>query len=93
LRGGIRDRHRHLYGAKNTEREKLSCRQKFAREIPSQRREIVAIVTPSHWTSSGSSSSSAPPSLPSPCHPAVTSWVESCLILRANFTGVDYSCC
>jgi hypothetical protein len=42
--GGIRDRHRHLCGAKNTEREKLSGRQKFAGEIPSRRGEIVAIA-------------------------------------------------
>jgi hypothetical protein len=43
-RGGIRDRHRRLCEAKNTEREKLSGRQKSAREIPSRRGEIVAIV-------------------------------------------------
>jgi hypothetical protein len=43
-RGGIRDRHRHLCGAKNTEREKLSGREKSAREIPSRRGEIIAIV-------------------------------------------------
>jgi hypothetical protein len=41
---GIRDRHHRLCGAENTEREKLSGRQKSAREIPSQRAEIVAIV-------------------------------------------------
>jgi hypothetical protein len=43
-RGGIRDTHHRLGGAKNTEREKLSNRQKSAREIPSWRGEIVAIV-------------------------------------------------
>jgi hypothetical protein len=42
--GGIRDRHRRLCGAENTEREKLSGRQNSTREIPSQRGEIVAIV-------------------------------------------------
>jgi hypothetical protein len=42
--GGIRDRLRRLCGAENTEREKLSGRQKSAGEIPSQRGEIVAIV-------------------------------------------------
>jgi hypothetical protein len=42
--GGIRYRHRRLCGAKNTEREKLSGREKSAREIPSRRGEIVAIV-------------------------------------------------
>jgi hypothetical protein len=42
--GGIRDRHRRLCEAENTEREKLSGRQKFAREIPFRRGEIVAIV-------------------------------------------------
>jgi hypothetical protein len=42
--GGIRDRHRRLCGAENTEREKLSGRQKSAREIPSRRGEIIAIV-------------------------------------------------
>jgi hypothetical protein len=42
--GGIRDRHRRLCGAENTEREKLSGRQKSAGEIPSRRGEIVAIV-------------------------------------------------
>jgi hypothetical protein len=43
-RGGIRDRHRHLCGAENTKREKLSGRQKSAGEIPSRRGEIIAIV-------------------------------------------------
>jgi uncharacterized membrane protein YvbJ len=42
--GGIRDRHHRLCGAENTEREKLSGRQKSAREIPSRRGEIVTIV-------------------------------------------------
>jgi hypothetical protein len=42
--GGIRDRHHHLCGAENTEREKLSGRQKSAGEIPSQRGEIVTII-------------------------------------------------
>jgi hypothetical protein len=44
LKGGLRDRHRRLCGAENTEREKLSCRQKSVREIPSRRGEIVAII-------------------------------------------------
>jgi hypothetical protein len=43
-KGGIRDRHHRLCGAENTEREKLSGREKSAREIPSRRGEIVAIV-------------------------------------------------
>jgi hypothetical protein len=42
--GRIRDRHRRLCGAENTEREKLSSRQKSTREIPSRRGEIIAIV-------------------------------------------------
>jgi hypothetical protein len=37
-------------------------------------------------------SSAAPASPPSSCHPAVTSWVESCQILRGNFPDVNYSC-
>jgi hypothetical protein len=41
---GIRDRHRRLYGAENTEREKLFGREKSAREIPSRKGKIVAIV-------------------------------------------------
>jgi hypothetical protein len=44
VRGGIRDRHRRLCGVENTEREKLSSREKSAKEIPSRRGEIVAIV-------------------------------------------------
>jgi hypothetical protein len=44
LRRAIRDRHRRLCGAENTEREKLSDMQKSAREIPSWRGEIVAII-------------------------------------------------
>jgi hypothetical protein len=44
VRGGIRDRHRRLCGAENTEREKLSGREESAGEIPSWRGEIVAIV-------------------------------------------------
>jgi hypothetical protein len=43
-RGGIRDRHRRLCGMENTEREKLSGREKSAGEIPSRRGEIIAIV-------------------------------------------------
>jgi hypothetical protein len=42
-RGDIRD-HRHLYGAENTEREKLSGREKSIGEIPSQKGEIIAII-------------------------------------------------
>jgi hypothetical protein len=42
--GGIRERHHRLCGAENTEREKLSDRQKSAREIFSWRGEIVAII-------------------------------------------------
>jgi hypothetical protein len=42
--GGIRDRLCRLCGAENTEREKLSGRQKSAGEIPSRRGEIIAIV-------------------------------------------------
>jgi hypothetical protein len=41
---GIRDRHHRLCGAENTEREKLFGRQKSAREIPSRRGEIIAII-------------------------------------------------
>jgi hypothetical protein len=44
VKGGLRDRHRRLCGAENTEREKLSGRQKSTREIPSRRGKIVAIV-------------------------------------------------
>jgi uncharacterized membrane protein len=42
--GGLRDRHQRLCGAENTEREKLSGRQKSTREIPSRRGEIIAII-------------------------------------------------
>jgi hypothetical protein len=42
--GGIGDRHRRLCGAENTEREKLSSREKSAGEIPSRRGEIVTII-------------------------------------------------
>jgi hypothetical protein len=42
--GGIRDRHRRLCGAENTEREKLSGKEKSVGEIPSRRGEIFAIV-------------------------------------------------
>jgi hypothetical protein len=44
VRGGIRDRHRHLCEAENIEREKLSGRQESTREIPSRREEIVTIA-------------------------------------------------
>jgi hypothetical protein len=44
VKGGLRDGHHRLCGAENTEREKLSGRQKSAREIPSRRGEIVAII-------------------------------------------------
>jgi hypothetical protein len=42
--GGIRDRHCRLCEAENTEREKLSGREKSAGEIPSRRGGIIAIV-------------------------------------------------
>jgi hypothetical protein len=42
--GGLRVRHSRLCGAENTEREKLSGREKSAGEIPSRRGEIIAIV-------------------------------------------------
>jgi hypothetical protein len=41
---GIRDRLRRLCRAENTQREKLSGRQKSAGEIPSRRGKIVAII-------------------------------------------------
>jgi hypothetical protein len=41
---GIRDRHHRLCGAENTEREKLSGREKSAGEILSRRGKIIAIV-------------------------------------------------
>jgi uncharacterized membrane protein YvbJ len=44
VKGRLKDRHCRLCGAENTEREKLSGRQKSAGEIPSRRGEIVAIV-------------------------------------------------
>jgi hypothetical protein len=43
-REGTRDRHRRLCRVKNTEREKLSGKEKSAREIPSRRGEIIAII-------------------------------------------------
>jgi hypothetical protein len=42
--GGLRERHTASTGRKTPEREKLSGRQKSAREIPSRRGEIVTIV-------------------------------------------------
>jgi hypothetical protein len=42
--GGLRVRHSPLCEAENTEREKLSGREKSAGEIPSRRGEIVAII-------------------------------------------------
>jgi hypothetical protein len=42
--GGLKDRHRRLCGAENTEKEKLSGMQKSTREIPSRRGEIIAII-------------------------------------------------
>jgi hypothetical protein len=42
--GGIKDRLRRLCRAENTEREKLSGRQISTGEIPSRRREIIAII-------------------------------------------------
>jgi hypothetical protein len=81
-------------GRKTHREKKLSGRQKSAREIPSQRGEIVAIVITIELgfirIIISSPSSLAPSS--SPHHPVVTSWVESCPILRGNFLGVDYSC-
>jgi hypothetical protein len=41
VKGGLRDRHRHLCGAENTREGKA---QKSAEESPSRRGEIVAIV-------------------------------------------------
>jgi hypothetical protein len=43
-RGIIEILHR-LCGEENIEKKKLSGRQKSAREIPSRRREIIAIIT------------------------------------------------
>ena len=80
---------------KTTEREKLSGRQKSAGEIPFRRGKSSPSSPSSSWTSSGSSSSTSlrlgPTSPPSPRRPAVTFWVESCLVHRGNFPGVDYS--
>jgi hypothetical protein len=80
---------------RKTPREKSSPagRNLLGKFLPGEGRSSPSSLS-SRWTSSGSSStstsSSAPSYPPSPCHPAVTSWVESCQILRGNFTGVDY---
>jgi hypothetical protein len=64
-------------GRKTPEREKLSGRQESAREIPSRRGEIVAIVIAIAPDFIGIIiiiiPSPAPSSPPSPHHPAVTS--------------------
>jgi hypothetical protein len=43
VKGGLRDRHRHLCGAENT-RERKALRQESTGEIPSRRGEIIAII-------------------------------------------------
>ena len=80
---------------KTPEREKLSGREKSAVEIPSRRREIIAIVTIIELDFIGiiiiiisiviTIISTAP------LCSAVTSRVESCLFHRGNFSGVNYS--
>ena len=80
---------------RKTPREKdLSGRQISAEGIPSRRGEIVAINTTIKLTSSGSSSSSPPSSPLAPSSPSpycCNNCVESCVVHRGNFPGVDYS--
>jgi hypothetical protein len=82
-------------GQKTHRERKLSGRQKSVGEIPSRRGEIIAIVITIELDFIRIiiiiTLILAPPSPSSSHHPAVTSWVESCQILRGNFPGVDYS--
>jgi hypothetical protein len=76
------------------EKSSLAGRNLPGKFLPGEGRSLPSSSS-SRWTSSGSSSpssSAAISSPPSPRHPAVTSWVESCQILRGNFSGVDYLC-
>src|SRR3954453_12821062 len=86
---------RRLCGAENhEERQALLQTANLPGEIPSRRGKPSPSSPRSSWTSSGSSSSLSPPpgpsSSPSPSHPAVTSWVESCVVHRGNSPGIDY---
>jgi hypothetical protein len=79
----------------NTEREKLSGRQKSAGEIPSERGEIITIFIIIALDFLGIiitiiiiSTFISTITTPSRCNILD----ESCQILRGNFPGVDYLC-
>lgn len=79
---------------KTIEREKLFGRKKSAREIPSRRGEIIAIVTVIELYFIGIIiiiSTAITIISTAPLCSAVTSRVESCLFHRGNFLGVNYS--
>ena len=71
------------------EREKLSSREQSAGEIPSGRGEIVAIVTVIRLDFIGIIIISIAISTAPLCS-ALTSRVESCIVLRGNSLVVDY---
>ena len=80
---------------KTPEREKLSGREKSAGEIPSRRGEIVAIVIVIELDFIGiiiTIIATADTVISAaPLRSAVTSRVESCLVHRGSFPGVNYS--
>ena len=88
----VHEKFRRLHGAETREREKLSGKDQSAGEIPSRRGEIIAIVTVIKLDSNGiiiiiiSITIST-----APLRSAVTSRVESCIVLRGNSPDVDYS--
>ena len=74
------------------EREKLSGREQSVGEIPSQRGEIEAIVTVIKLDFIGIIITVVSIAISTaPLRSAVTSRVESCIVLRGNSPGVDYS--
>jgi hypothetical protein len=85
--GAIGEIFRSLYGAENREKE-LSNRQKSAEEIPSQMGEISAIAIVIELDFIGIIIIITSTIIISPSH--CKSWVESCLVHRGNFPGVNY---
>ena len=83
----------HIDGTENHRERKHSGREKSAREIPSYRVEIIAIVTVIElgFIEIIIISTTVTITSEAPLRHAITSRVESCVVHRRNSPGVNYS--
>ena len=88
----VHGKFRRLHGVKTREREKLGGREQSVGEIPSQRGEIKAIVTVIKLDFIGIIIIISIAISTAPLRSAVTSRVESCIVLRETLLVLITPC-